>query len=79
MLGLLAGVVVGIVPAQAAFSGFSDEIVIIIASAPVPLDCAPSDAHSYGCPLGPDREDEVFDNLSFLDRDRVDNLLKAHI
>ena len=33
MLGLLAGVAVGIVPMKEAFSGFSDEIVIIIASA----------------------------------------------
>ena len=33
MLGLLVGVAVGIVPMKEAFSGFSDEIVIIIASA----------------------------------------------
>jgi di/tricarboxylate transporter len=33
MLGLLIGVAVGIVPMKEAFSGFSDEIVIIIASA----------------------------------------------
>jgi di/tricarboxylate transporter len=33
MLGLLAGIVVGIVPTEEAFSGFSDEIVIVIASA----------------------------------------------
>jgi di/tricarboxylate transporter len=33
MLGLLLGVAVGIVPMKEAFSGFSDEIVIIIASA----------------------------------------------
>lgn len=33
MLGLLAGIVLGVVPTDEAFSGFSDEIVIIIASA----------------------------------------------
>ncbi len=33
MLGLLAGILLGIVPMDEAFSGFSDEIVIIIASA----------------------------------------------
>jgi di/tricarboxylate transporter len=33
MLGLLAGIVLGVVPTEEAFSGFSDEIVIIIASA----------------------------------------------
>jgi di/tricarboxylate transporter len=31
MLGLLAGIVLGVVPTDEAFSGFSDEIVIIIA------------------------------------------------
>ena len=33
LLGLVAGVVLGIVPAGAAFSGFSDDIVIIVGSA----------------------------------------------
>ncbi|HXV23447.1 MAG TPA: SLC13 family permease [Alphaproteobacteria bacterium] len=33
MLGLLVGIAVGVVPMDEAFSGFSDEIVIIIASA----------------------------------------------
>jgi di/tricarboxylate transporter len=33
LLGLLAGLVTGIVPAKEAFSGFSDDIVIIVASA----------------------------------------------
>lgn len=33
MLGLLAGIVLGVVPMAEAFDGFSDEIVIIIASA----------------------------------------------
>jgi di/tricarboxylate transporter len=33
LLGLIAGVVIGVVPAKEAFSGFSDEIVIIVGSA----------------------------------------------
>jgi di/tricarboxylate transporter len=33
LLGLIAGVVIGIIPAKEAFSGFSDEIVIIVGSA----------------------------------------------
>ena len=33
MLALLASVAVGIVPAEAAFSGFSDDIVVIVATA----------------------------------------------
>ena len=33
LLGLIAGVVIGIVPAKEAFSGFSDDIVIIVGSA----------------------------------------------
>ena len=33
MLGLLVGILVGIVPTEEAFSGFSDDIVIVIASA----------------------------------------------
>ena len=33
LLGLIAGVVIGLVPAKEAFSGFSDDIVIIVGSA----------------------------------------------
>jgi di/tricarboxylate transporter len=33
LLGLIVGVVVGLIPAEAAFSGFSDDIVIIVGSA----------------------------------------------
>ncbi len=33
LLGLIAGVAIGIIPAEAAFSGFSDDIVIIVGSA----------------------------------------------
>lgn len=33
LLGLIAGAVIGLIPAEAAFSGFSDDIVIIVGSA----------------------------------------------
>jgi len=33
LLGLLAGIVVGVVPPEKAFTGFSDDIVVIVASA----------------------------------------------
>lgn len=44
-----------------------------------PIETEAPDGHSCACPSGPGRGITEISQLSFLARDRMDNLLKAHI